>query len=112
MLATNPVVGIPDPLEADMAPQVINVPVRPRRHLLMVRDSRPHTSRPQGAAHVNVETSSKLERAEFPNSDQLSPGTKKDQSVGAAFCCYDRPARLCRRNCRHGVSGFKSETQI
>jgi hypothetical protein len=28
MLATNPVVRIPDPVEAGMEPQVINVPVR------------------------------------------------------------------------------------
>ena len=61
-----------------MEPQVIDVPVRLLRHLLMVRDAGPHPSRPQGAANVNVETSPKLQWAEFPDLDQLIPGTKKD----------------------------------
>jgi hypothetical protein len=60
MLATNPVVRIPDPVEAGMGPQVVNVPVRSLRYLLMVRDAGPHASRPHGAANVNVETLSKL----------------------------------------------------
>jgi hypothetical protein len=46
MLAANPVVRIPDPVETGLTPQVINVPVRPLRRLLMVRDSGSHTSRP------------------------------------------------------------------
>jgi hypothetical protein len=78
MLATNPAMGIPDPVEPRMGPQVINVPVRPPRHLLMVRDAGPHPTRPQGAAHVNVETTAQLEGAESPDLDQLIPGTKKD----------------------------------
>jgi hypothetical protein len=78
MLATNPVVRIPDPVEAGMGPQVINVPVRSLRHLLVVRDASPHASGPQGAANINVGTSSKLQQAEFPDLDQLIPGTKKD----------------------------------
>ena len=78
MLATNPVVRIPDPVEACVGPQVINVPVRLRRYLLVVRDAGPHASRPHGAAHVNVETSPELERAEFPDLDQSCPGTRKD----------------------------------
>jgi hypothetical protein len=69
---------MPDPFEADTGPQVIDVPVRPLRHLLVVRDSRPHTSRPQGAANINVKTSSQFERAEFSDLDQLIPWTKKD----------------------------------
>jgi hypothetical protein len=44
----------------------------------MVRDAGPHASRPQGAANINVETSSKLQQAEFPDLDQLIPGTEKD----------------------------------
>jgi hypothetical protein len=78
MLATNPVVRIPDPVETGMGSQVINVPVRSRRQLLMVRDAGSDTPRPDRAAHVNVETSSKLQWAEFPDLDQLSPGTEKD----------------------------------
>jgi hypothetical protein len=78
MLATDPVVRIPDPLEAGMGPQVINVPVRSLRHLLMVSDTSSDASRPNRAANVNVETSSKLQWAEFPDLDQLLPGTKKD----------------------------------
>jgi hypothetical protein len=78
MLATNPVVRIPDPVETGMAPQVINVPVGSRRYFAMVCDAGPHTSRPQGAAHVNVETASKLQGAELPYLDQPFPGTEKD----------------------------------
>ena len=78
MLATNPVVRIPDPIETGMGSQVINVPLGARRQLLMVRDAGPDTSRPGRAADVNVDTSSKLQWAEFPDLDQLSPGTEKD----------------------------------
>jgi hypothetical protein len=78
MLSTNRVVRIPDPVEASVGPQVINVPVRSLRHLLMVRDAGSHTSRPHRAANVNVETSSKLEWAEFPDLDELISRTKKD----------------------------------
>ena len=78
MLATDLVVRIPDPVEASVGTQVINVPVRSLRHLLMVRDTGLHTSRPHRAANVNVETSSELQRAEFPDLDQVIPGTKKD----------------------------------
>jgi hypothetical protein len=88
MLATNPAVRIPDPLKTSLGPQVINVPVRPLRNLVMVRNARAHTSRPERAAYVNVETSLKLQRGELPDLDPLSPGTKKDQSVGAAFRCH------------------------
>jgi hypothetical protein len=44
----------------------------------MVRDAGLHASRPQGAAHVNVETATKLQGAEFPDSDQSFLGTEKD----------------------------------
>jgi hypothetical protein len=44
----------------------------------MVRDAGPHTARPQGAAHVDVETASKLQAAKFPDLNQLILGTKKD----------------------------------
>jgi hypothetical protein len=78
VLATDPVVRIPDPLEAGMGPQVIDVPVRSLRHLLMVSDTGSDTSWPDRAANVNVKTSSKLQWAEFPDLDQLIPGAKKD----------------------------------
>jgi hypothetical protein len=61
-----------------MGSQVINMPVRSRGYLAMVRDAAPHTSRPQGAAHVNVETATKVQGAEFPDSDQSFLGTEKD----------------------------------
>jgi hypothetical protein len=44
----------------------------------MVRDAGPDTSRPERAAHVNVETSSKLQWAELPYLDQPFLGTEKD----------------------------------
>jgi len=78
MLVTNPAMGIPDPVEPRMGSQVIDVPVRPLRHLLVVRDAGPHATRPQGAANINVKTSLQFERAESPDLDQLIPGTKKD----------------------------------
>jgi hypothetical protein len=78
MLATNPAARIPDPIETGVGAQVINVPVGAWRQLLMVRDAGPDTSRPDRAADVNVETSLKLQLAEFPDLDQLSPGTEKD----------------------------------
>jgi hypothetical protein len=78
MLATNPVVRIPDPVETGLWPQVINVPVRALRILLMVRDAGSHTSRPERAAHVNVEPSSKLQAPELSDLDPLFPEAKKD----------------------------------
>ena len=78
MLATNPVVRIPDPVETGMGTQVINMPVRSRRQLLMVRDAGSDTSRPDRAAHVNVETSSKLQYSKLPYLDRPFLGTEKD----------------------------------
>jgi hypothetical protein len=78
MLTTNPVVRIPDPVETGVGSQVINVPVRSQRQLLMVRDAGSETPRPHRAAHVNVETSSKLQWAELPYLDRPFLGTEKD----------------------------------
>ncbi len=78
MLATNPVVRIPNPVETGMGSQVINVPVRSQRHLLMVRDAGSDTSRPDRAAHVDIETSSKLQWAELPYLDRPFLGTEED----------------------------------
>jgi hypothetical protein len=78
MLAANPVGRIPDPDEAGMGPQIINMPVRSLRHLLMVGDAGSNTSRPQRAANVNVETPSKLEWAELPDLDPLILRTGKN----------------------------------
>jgi len=61
-----------------MGSQVINVPVRSQRQLLMVRDAGSDTSRPDRAAYVNVEASSKLQGAELPYLDQPFLGTEKD----------------------------------
>ena len=77
MLATDPVVRIPDPDEAGMGSQVINVPVRSRRCLAMVRDAGLHASRPQGAAHVNVVAAPQFEHTEFSDLDPLWTGTRK-----------------------------------
>jgi hypothetical protein len=44
----------------------------------MVRHAGPHTSRPERAAYVNVETSVKLQWAELPYLDQPFLGTEKD----------------------------------
>jgi hypothetical protein len=61
-----------------MGPQVINVPVRPLRNLLVVRDAGPHAARSHGAAYVNVETSPNFEQAELSDLDHLSSGTRKN----------------------------------
>jgi len=78
MLATNPVVTIPNPVETGMGSQVINVPVRSQRQLLMVRHAGSHTSPPNRAAHVNVETSAKLQYSKLPYLDRPFLGTEKD----------------------------------
>jgi hypothetical protein len=78
MLATNPVVRIPDPVETGMGSQVIHVPVRSRRQLPMVRDAGSYTSRTERTAHVNVETSSKLQCSKLPYLDRPFPGTEED----------------------------------
>jgi len=78
MLATNRAVTIPDAVESRMGAQIINVPVRPLRHLPMVRHAGADASRPQGTANISVETSMQVEHAESPNLDQHVPGTKKD----------------------------------
>jgi len=43
-----------------------------------VRDAGPYTSRPEGAPHVNVETSPKLQYSELPYLDRPFLGTEKD----------------------------------
>lgn len=78
MLATSPAVRRPNPVEPGVGPQVINMPVRPLRHLLMVRDAGPQASRPQGAADVNVETSTQFEWTEFPDLNPLLARTKEN----------------------------------
>jgi hypothetical protein len=61
-----------------MGSQVINVPVRSQRQLLMVRHAGSDTSRPNRAAHVNVETSAKPKWAQLPYLDRPFLGTEKD----------------------------------
>jgi hypothetical protein len=77
MLATNRAVRIPDPVEAGVGSEVVNVPVRSRRQLPMARDASPDASRPQGAADINVETASKPQRPELPDLHQPLPGKEK-----------------------------------
>jgi hypothetical protein len=78
MLATNPTVRIPDPVEAGTGSQEIDVPVRSRRYRTMVCDARPHTARPQGAAYVDVETASKPQETELAYLDLPLPRAEKD----------------------------------
>jgi hypothetical protein len=78
MLAANPVVRIPDPVEAGTGPQIINVPVRPLRDLFVVRDAGLNAARTHGAADVNIGTSPQLEWAELSDLDHLSSGTRKN----------------------------------
>ncbi|SPE24713.1 hypothetical protein SBA2_210009 [Acidobacteriia bacterium SbA2] len=93
MLATDLAQGIPDALEPRVRAQVIDVPVRPPRYPPVVRDASTYPSRPEGAAHIYVEAASKLEGAEFPDSDQLASGTKEDQCVSAGSWFHDRAPR-------------------
>ena len=78
MLATGPAVRRPNPVEPGVGPQVINMPVRSLRPLLMVRDAGPQASWPQGAADVNVEASTHFEWTEFPNLNPLLARTKEN----------------------------------
>jgi len=78
MLATRLLVRSPNPLEPRVGPQIINMPVRSLRQLLVVRKAGPQASRPQGAAHVNVEASTQFEGTELPDLNPLLTGTKED----------------------------------
>jgi hypothetical protein len=78
MLATTPIVRIPDPVETSMGSEVINVPVRSRRQPLMVRDAGSNTSWPHRAAHINVETSTELQDAELTYLDRPFLGAEKN----------------------------------
>jgi len=77
MLTADAADGIPDVIEACVGPQIINMPMRPLRHLLVARGASPHASRSQGAADINVEASAQSECAEFPDPDAHGPGTIK-----------------------------------
>ncbi len=104
MLATDPAVRVPDAVEWHVRPQVIDVPVRPRRYFRVVRKAGAHASRSQRAAHVNVETAAQFERAEFADLDQLVCGTKEDQSVSSGFRSVDEVKHescILRRKCEH-----------
>jgi len=78
MLAADLVKRIPDTLEPRVRPQVIDVPARALGYLRVVRDAGAYPSRPEGAAHIYVEAAAKFEGAEFPDLDQLLPGTAED----------------------------------
>ncbi len=105
MLATHPAVRVPGAVESHVRPQVIDVPVRPRRHVRVVRKAGAHASRSQRAAYVNVETTVQLERAEFADLDPLFSGTKEDQCVSSAFRFHERFAFRRRPRARTGLEG-------
>ena len=88
-----------------MRPQVIDVPVRPRRYLRVVRDAGAHPSRSERAADVNVETPAQFERAEFSDVDQLVSGTTEDQSVSSAVRFHERSAFWRLPGARTGCEG-------
>jgi hypothetical protein len=90
MLAANPAKRVQDAFEPQVRPQVIHMPVRPRRLLRVVRDAGAHASRSQRAAYVNVETAAQFERAKFADLDQPVSGTREDQSVSSAFRFHER----------------------
>lgn len=88
-----------------MRPQVVDVPVRPRRYLRVVRDAGAHASRSQRAAYVNVETAAQFERAEFADLGQLVSGTIEDQSVSSTFRFHERSAFRRLPRARTGFEG-------
>jgi len=106
MLATIVAKRVADAVEPRVSSQEIDVPVRPWRDLLVVRDAGAYPSRPEGAAHVNVEAASKFERTELPDLDQPISGTKQDQCVSAASWFHDCTLRQQERGSRPlGVRG-------
>jgi hypothetical protein len=60
MLQALTVETVPDFFDAGMRSQVVDVPVRPARELKMVGESGPNTSRPEGAADIDIEARLKL----------------------------------------------------
>jgi len=78
MFATDLAKRVPHAVEPRVMPQVIDVPVRPRRYHRVMRDAGADASRSEGAAHIDVEPASKLKGSEFPDLNQLAPGTEED----------------------------------
>ena len=88
-----------------MRPQVIDVPVRPRRYLCVVRDAGAHPSRSERAADVNVETTAQFERTESSDLDPLVAETTEDQSVSSAFRFHEGSAFWRLPGARTGCEG-------
>ena len=78
MLATGWARRRPNPVEPGVGPQIVNMPVRSLRHLLMVCNTGLQATRTQGAADVNIETSTQFEWTEFPDLNPLLARTKEN----------------------------------
>lgn len=62
--------------------EIINMPMRTGRQPRMMTDPRPHSSRSQGTANVDVAARLNGELAQPPNLDGLPPVRLQHESIG------------------------------
>ena len=68
--------------------EIINMPMRPGRQPSVMPDPRPHPSRSQGAANIDVAARLNGELAQPPNLDYPPPVGLQEQGIGAGMCIH------------------------
>lgn len=77
-----------------MRPQVIDVPVRPLRRPLVMRQSRPQTAGTEGTADVHVPAAPERQIAQLPDTQAAGVSRSEDEGIGtlvlsrAASCVF------------------------
>ncbi len=88
MLATLPVVAIPDLFKRRVPPQVVNVPVRAVGRLQVVREPGADASATECAANVHVETGLEPQRAQSSDMDKAFRSRGKYQGIRSRLAFY------------------------
>ena len=83
MLAAGRVVRVPYAFQSGMQTQMVDVPVRPRRPLAVMRQSRAHAAGSKGAADVDVPTGPQRQVAQPPDAQATGFVGDKDQRIGS-----------------------------
>lgn len=65
--------------------EIINMPMRTSRQPAVMADPRPHPSRSQGAANIDVAARLNGELAQPPNPDYPPPVGLQEQGIGAGL---------------------------
>ena len=77
------IVRVPDASQSGMQAQVIDVPVRPRRQLPVMRQARTDTAGTEGAANVHIPAGPQRQATQPPNAQAAGITRSQNEGVGS-----------------------------